>query len=136
MHSGGGRYPNNALRKGSGGETLINALHSLECIRETPRKCIINTCCHDFYPFCHVELEQIIKVGPAITFVQEFDRFFHFYVQTKGHNLPAMFISISLYLYIYICTYIYIYVYHFFIYIYIYIYIYIHIYIYIPKCII
>ena len=28
-----GGYPNNALTKGSGGGRLINALHSLECVR-------------------------------------------------------------------------------------------------------
>ena len=33
--------------------------------------------CHEFDRFCHFELEQIIKVDPAITFFNDFDRYCH-----------------------------------------------------------
>ena len=33
---------------------------------------------NDFDRFCHFELEQIIKVDPAITCFNDFNRFCHF----------------------------------------------------------
>ena len=78
MHSRGGRYPNNALRKVSGGGRLINALHSVECIRgpppslsalRMPDRAISNMClfCYDFSQFWPFLLKEKSPCGHGRT---------------------------------------------------------------------
>ena len=52
---------------------------------------------NDFARFCHFELEQIIKVDPAIIFCNDFDRYFHFELEQKPKRwTPRLHLSIIL----------------------------------------
>ena len=55
-----------------------------EIIKVDPAITVFN----DFHPFCYFELEQIIKVDPAITFFNDFDRFCHFELQKISKEAP------------------------------------------------
>ena len=46
--------------------------------------------CSDFDRFCHFELDKIIKVDPAIIFVNKFDCFSHFELEQIIKVDPAI----------------------------------------------